>query len=209
MARLRSPQEAPRVQLKDVDGKLIVFGQGKRTLLTFYRDPACPFCNLHLYRLTNQYGALERSGLRVVAVFAASPDEVRRFILARPRPFPVAAEPDHEAYQIYGIEASVTRKLLAVFRRPLQWFRGMARVGLAASLKTLGGVGTSNTMPADFLIDEKGRIVEAYYGKDAGDHISFERVDEFANQASARSCQDMQANRLAIMGSGPPCERIR
>ncbi|HSH26181.1 MAG TPA: AhpC/TSA family protein, partial [Wenzhouxiangella sp.] len=129
-------------------------------------------------------GALERSGLRVVAVFAASPDEVRRFILARPRPFPVAVEPNYEAYEIYGIEASFTRKLLAVFRRPLQWLRGMARVGFAASLKTLGGVGTINTMPADFLIDEKGRIVEAYYGKDAGDHIAFERVGEFANQPS-------------------------
>lgn len=184
MARLRSPQEAPRIQLKDVDGEPIIFGQGKKTLLTFYRDPACPFCNLHLYRLTNQYEALQSSGLRVVAVFAASPEDVRKFILARPRPFPVAAEPDHEAYEIYGIEASLMRKLLAVIRRPAQWLRGMTSVGFVGSLKTLGGLGTSNTMPADFLIDERGWIVEAHYGKDAGDHISFERVGSFASQAA-------------------------
>jgi hypothetical protein len=40
-------------------------------------------------------------------------------------------------------------------------------------------------MPADFLIDESGKIVEAYYGKDAGDHISFERVDYFASKGLA------------------------
>lgn len=35
-------------------------------------------------------------------------------------------------------------------------------------------------MPADFLIDEKGNVVETYYGKDAGDHIPMERIELFA-----------------------------
>ena len=34
-------------------------------------------------------------------------------------------------------------------------------------------------MPADFLIDEHGRIIEAYYGSDAGDRIPFERIELF------------------------------
>jgi hypothetical protein len=34
-------------------------------------------------------------------------------------------------------------------------------------------------MPADFLIDEHGNIVEAYYGGDAGDHLAFERIELF------------------------------
>jgi hypothetical protein len=34
-------------------------------------------------------------------------------------------------------------------------------------------------MPADFLIDEEGRIVEAYYGSDAGDRIPMERIELF------------------------------
>jgi hypothetical protein len=37
-------------------------------------------------------------------------------------------------------------------------------------------------MPADFLIDEYGRIVEAYYGGDAGDRIPIERVEAFLTQ---------------------------
>jgi hypothetical protein len=39
---------------------------------------------------------------------------------------------------------------------------------------------TGNLMPADFLIDEKGNVVETYYGKDAGDHIPMERIELFA-----------------------------
>ncbi len=34
-------------------------------------------------------------------------------------------------------------------------------------------------MPADFLIDEHGRIVEACYGTDASDRISIERIERF------------------------------
>ncbi len=182
MARLAAPMDAPLVHLKDTEGKPIVFGNGKRTLLTFYRDPACPFCNFHLYLLTSKFEELRKYDLQVVAVFAADPDEVRKFILARPRPFPVAAEPSFEAYEIYGIEKSFSRKMLAVIRHFIPWLRGMAQVGFGRSLKTLGGIGTSNNLPADFLIDEKGRIAEAYYGKDAGDHIPFERVERFASR---------------------------
>jgi thioredoxin-dependent peroxiredoxin len=43
----------------------------------------------------------------------------------------------------------------------------------------LAGLNTSNLMPADFLIDERGRIVEAYYGNDAGDRIPMARVEQF------------------------------
>lgn len=185
MSRLTAPSDAPRVHLKDINGNPIDFGNGKRTLLTFYRDPACPFCNFHLYLLTNKFDELRKLDLQVVAVFAADPSEVKKHILARPRPFPVAAEPSYEAYEIYGIERSFTRKLLAVFLHFIPWLKGMAEVGFLRSAKALGGINTSNNMPADFLIDEDGKIVEAYYGKDAGDHISFERIDYFASKGFA------------------------
>lgn len=190
MARLNAPTIAPVVQLKDVNGKEIGFGNGRRTLLTFYRDPACPFCNLHLYMLTNKFSELNAMGLDVVAVFSAEPAEVKKFILARPRPFPVAAEPSYNAYNIYGIERSFGRKMLGVLLNPLMWLRGMAEVGFSRSVMALGGINTSNNLPADFLIDEKGKIVEAYYGKDAGDHIPFERVDHFAAKGFVREHQN-------------------
>jgi hypothetical protein len=32
-------------------------------------------------------------------------------------------------------------------------------------------------MPADFVIDGDGRILDAYYGSDAGDRIPLERIE--------------------------------
>jgi hypothetical protein len=50
----------------------------------------------------------------------------------------------------------------------------------------LAGLNTSNLMPADFLINEHGRIIEAYYGRDAGDRIPLERVEQFLSRVRAR-----------------------
>lgn len=49
--------------------------------------------------------------------------------------------------------------------------------------------GSMTTMPADFLVDENGVIQTAYYGKDEGDHLPFERVKAFSfasNKMSAK-----------------------
>jgi hypothetical protein len=41
-------------------------------------------------------------------------------------------------------------------------------------------------MPADFLIDGHGRIVEAYYGRDAGDRMPLQRVESLLMQDRRR-----------------------
>lgn len=95
-----------------------------------------------------------------------------RFVARHPRPFPVAAEPTLVAYETYGIERSLWRKLKAILFRIPTLIKGLRIVGFA-------GLNTNNLMPADFLIDERGNIVETYYGRDAGDRISFDRIERF------------------------------
>jgi thioredoxin-dependent peroxiredoxin len=46
---------------------------------------------MQLYQLTQRYAKLNAMGLEIVAVFASSPAEVKRFILQREHPFAVAA----------------------------------------------------------------------------------------------------------------------
>lgn len=169
---LRPPSQAPVVELVDVYGQPITLGTGKPVLLSFFRDAACPFCNMRIFELTWRYEGFARHGLDVIVVFASTEDEVRRFVMKRPRPFRVAAEPARLAYETYGVESSFVGKLKAIVFRFGTLLRGLRLVGLA-------GFATNNVMPADFLIDDKGRIVEAYYGRDAGDRIPFERVESF------------------------------
>lgn len=172
--RLKSPAPAPQLVLKDVSGKPVAIGgrSGRRTLLCFFRDAACPFCNYRIYELTHHHASLSALGLDVIAVFTSTPGEVRRFVARKPRPFVVIADPTSAAHEAYGIERSFWRKWKGVFTRIPTLLRGLRIVGVA-------GLGTGNLMPADFLIDEDGHIVEAYYGNDAGDRIPFERVELF------------------------------
>ncbi|HET9047358.1 MAG TPA: redoxin domain-containing protein [Chiayiivirga sp.] len=172
--RLLPPSHAPHVPMQDIYGKPIVIGghNGKRTLLAFFRDAACPFCNFRIYQLTANYASLRKLGLEVVAVFASDVDSVKRFVARSPRPFPVVADPQSLAYDAYGIESSLWGKLKAIATRIPTLLKGLRFVGLH-------GLNTNNVMPTDFLIDETGKIVEAHYGRDAGDHIPLERIELF------------------------------
>lgn len=171
--RLLAPSQAPALGLVDIHGSPIAIGgSGRRTLLSFFRDAACPFCNFRIFELTHHYPALAALGLDVVAVFGSSREDVLHFIARHPRPFRIAADPVGATHARYGIERSLWRKLKAIVTRVPTLIRGLRIVGLA-------GLNTNNLMPADFLIDEEGRIVETWYGSDAGDRIPLERVELF------------------------------
>jgi peroxiredoxin len=171
--RLSAPAHAPKLALTDIEGKPVRIGSNnRRTLLCFFRDAACPFCNFRIYELTNQHAELAARGLDIVAVFSASQADVLRFAGHRPRPFQIAADPTSSAHELYGIERSFWRKLKGILTRVPTLIKGLRMVGLA-------GLNTTNLMPADFLIDEHGRIAEAYYGSDSGDRIPFEHVELF------------------------------
>lgn len=171
--RLISPSLAPTLALSDIHGKPIAIGRtGRRTLLCFFRDPACPFCNYRIYELTQNHASLAARGLDIVAGFNSTPDAVMRFVARRPRPFRIAADPAALAYGAYGIESSLGGKLKGILTRIPTLLKGLRIVGLA-------GLKTSNLMPADFLIDESGRIVDTYYGSDAGDRIPIARIEAF------------------------------
>ena len=171
--KLFAPAAAPALDLVDIYGQAIPLGgTGRRTLLSFFRDAACPFCNFRIYELTHHHASLSALGLDIVAVFGSGQAEVLHFVARHPRPFRIAADPVGASHQRYGIERSFWRKLKAVVTRVPTLLRGLRIVGLA-------GLKTNNLMPADFLIDEEGRIVEAYYGGDAGDRIPLERVELF------------------------------
>ncbi len=172
--RLTAPDPAPKIPLKDIYGNPVTLGgaDGRRTLLCFFRDAACPFCNFRIYELTARHAALKKLGLDVVTVFTSDVESVKRFVSRKERPFPVIADPDNSAHLRYGVESSFGGKLKAILTRIPTLIKGLRIVGLA-------GLKTNNLLPADFLIDEKGKVVEAYYGRDAGDHISFERIELF------------------------------
>ena len=116
--RLLAPAQAPAIDLLDMhDQPSVIGGSGRRTLLSFFRDAACPFCNCRICELTKQHKALSTLGLDIMAIFSASQEEVLRFAGHRPRPFCIAVDPTSATHEAYGIERSLWRKLKAVVLR--------------------------------------------------------------------------------------------
>lgn len=179
--RLKAGDQAPRLRMTDVEGNVVMLGAGKRRrLVCFFGDAACALCNAHIHELLEHHERLARRGLDVVVLYGATQESVWRFVSGRPRPFAVIADSTSVAARAYHVERSFWGKLKGVTTRTSTFLQGLKMVGAT-------GLNANTVMPADFLIDEYGTIVEAHYGRDAGDHIPFERVEAFAEQASISS----------------------
>ncbi len=187
---VNAPSPWPPIRLVDIYGQPIVVGSGRKMLLSLFREATCPFCNVRVFELTHNYKHLPSRGLDIVAVFSSNQRDVLRFIARQQRPFRMVSDPERRVYEAFGVEASVWGGLKAMMTRTGALRRGMALVGVkglilhAMAAMGLRGQGGS-LMPADFLVDERGIIVETYYGVDAGDHIPISRVEQFAARRSA------------------------
>jgi peroxiredoxin Q/BCP len=178
--KIQAPAKPPQMQLIDINGQPIQIGQGKKVLLSLFREATCPFCNFRVYDLTNNYPGLSNLGLDIVVVFQSDREDVLKFIAHRPRPFRMVADPEGNAHQAFAVSTSMWGKIRAMMLRLPALMSGMGMVGMR-------GMATGNLMPADFLIDEQGTVAEAYYGKDAGDHIPMQRIERFAARGPTSS----------------------
>lgn len=176
--KVHAPGPIPSIRLIDIRGQPVVVGNGRKMLLSLFREVTCPFCNFRVFELTHNYKDFSSLGLDIVAAFSSSREDVLKFIARQPRPFRMVADPDGTAHEAFGVESSLWGKLKAMMTRLAALRHGMADVGMR-------GMATGNLMPADFLIDERGNVVETYYGTDAGDHIPIERIELFLARGMA------------------------
>ena len=147
---------------------------GKSYMLSFFRFASCPFCNLRVHELVNRFDEFGPD-FTIVAIFDSPLDNLKRHAEGHQAPFPILADETNKYYKEFGIERSVLGMLKGMIFRFPTLLKGMFKGYLPIKIK-----GSLITMPADFLIDRDGIIQVAYYGKDEGDHLSFEKVQEFS-----------------------------
>jgi peroxiredoxin Q/BCP len=166
------------IQLTAVNGSRFDLDsiRGKRCLIAFFRFAGCPFCNLRVHDLVEQYHAFG-SNFTIVAIFDSTLKDLRRHAMKHNAPFPILADDTKGYYQEYGIERSFWRTLKgAVVRFPTVLYAIFVKGYVPTSFG-----GNLMTMPADFLVNEDGVIEVAHYGRDEGDHIPIERVMQFSH----------------------------
>jgi thioredoxin-dependent peroxiredoxin len=92
--------------------------------------------------------------------------------LHKPR-FALASDASGRIYDDFGLDHSLGGLLVT----PAKRFAEMT-TALTQGLMPKRLFDTSMTrMPADFVIGEDLRILLAYYGKDAGDHVGFDAIE--------------------------------
>jgi peroxiredoxin Q/BCP len=176
MPRLTAGSHAPEVETVDHRGARFSLAalRGKRVVLGFDRFVGCPFCSLRLNQMIEWLGGARFDGFVYAAVLASSPERLRG---ATPGdvPFPVLSDAAGVLYERYGVERSVVGALIDPRNLP-----AFARA-LSSGIRPSGRVdGPITRMPAEFLIDEGGRIVEAFYASYQAEHLPIERIEAFA-----------------------------
>jgi len=145
----------------------------KAVILCFFRDTARPLQNKRVFELTRNYKAWRKVGVEVIVVFSESERDVKKFFEKHRRPFPVIADPELTLYRKYGVERVVGESTVSPLLKLPGFIHKLFR-GNRAKYNPLGRI-----MPADFLINLDGQIVDSWYGKNELDHIPFERLERF------------------------------
>eukprot|EP00566_Odontella_aurita_P022021 CAMPEP_0113557570 /NCGR_PEP_ID=MMETSP0015_2-20120614/17864_1 /TAXON_ID=2838 /ORGANISM="Odontella" /LENGTH=235 /DNA_ID=CAMNT_0000459009 /DNA_START=84 /DNA_END=791 /DNA_ORIENTATION=- /assembly_acc=CAM_ASM_000160 len=184
---------APNFTTRTVDGKPFSLSDcgGKKVMLCFHRFAACPFCNLAIHQLIGRYKKLAwASRLEVISVFQSPGRNVEKHILgetsASDYPFTLLSDTEHELYDMYNVQsASVLGSLCydimwaTVSRREMRDVREFRKKISDEDYDEMKQEGCTRLLPANFLIDEDGRVVDCFRARNIKDHIPLERVELF------------------------------
>jgi peroxiredoxin len=154
--------------------------------LQFRRFAGCPVCNLHLRVFVRRHVELEAAGIREVVVFHSAVEELRAHVQGLP--FAVIADPDRRVYREFGVGSSRRALLdprawgtilIAVVRSTIAVLRGRER------LPSLNPYGGRLGLPADFLIDSRGRVIACKHGEHADDQWTLDDVLQLVRAPAA------------------------
>jgi len=158
--------------------------RGSRVFLSFFRNAACAICNLRVSQLITRHDELSRADVTVIAVFESSADAIRQHVGQQGAPFPIVADPNGRLYELYGVECSEDGVATTM---ELPGTPQVIADAAAAGFPLVEEAGANFLrMPADFLIDPDGVVVNAHYAEYVWDHTPLSWVIE---RSSGDDCE--------------------
>lgn len=176
-SRLSPGRRLSHRELVTITGQRIaVPAPGRFVHLQFRRFAGCPVCNLHLRQFARRAEEVRSESILEVVVFHSTTEALLPFV--SDFPFAVVADPDKRLYRQFGVESGVRAML-----DPRSWpaiLRGVLRslgelVRGEKPMPPINPAGGRWGLPADFLIDAHGTVLDCHYGAHADDQWS---VDE-------------------------------
>jgi peroxiredoxin Q/BCP len=137
MAQLKIGDKAPVFELTNQAGKTISLSdfKGKKVLLYFYPKADTPGCTKQACSIRDEAKNLAKAGVAAVGVSPDEPPKQKRFGDKYSLGFPLLSDTDHKIAEAYG----------------------------AWGKKSMYGKTYEGIIRSSFLIDEKGKILQASY----------------------------------------------
>jgi thioredoxin-dependent peroxiredoxin len=145
MAQLAPKDKAPGFKLPDQDGNILSLGKfkGKKLLLYFYPKADTSGCTKQARSIRDAAEDLKNAGCAVAGISPDAPDKLKKFDDKHSLGFRLLSDADHAVADAYGVWGQ--KKMFG---------------------KTYEGI-----IRSSFLIDEKGKIIRAWYKVSPGDTV--------------------------------------
>ncbi|MDZ7794743.1 MAG: thioredoxin-dependent thiol peroxidase [Spirochaetia bacterium] len=137
MNQLTTGDTAPDFSLLDQGGNRISLSdyRGQKVLLYFYPKADTPGCTKQACSIRDSWAELKEKGVVPIGISGDKPAAQQKFDAKYSLGFPLLSDADHEAADAYGVRGE----------------------------KKMFGKAVMGTVRSSFLIDEEGRIVQAWY----------------------------------------------
>lgn len=167
---------APQFTALDVYGTQIKLSelQGKKVLLTFYRNVGCPVCNLRFHEMEKLLAKYDTSVI-ALAVYESSSEHISAYLGTDTYKAIIIPNPLQDLYRLYHVERSTVKIMKGLFNGA---FTKMTK-GNKLFKRKIKQDGNMDRLEADFLIDAHGKVARAHWARFLGDHIPLAEVEEF------------------------------
>ena len=173
---------APTFKLHDVFDREIDLSnyRGKKILIAFFRHAGCPFCNTRVHHLQKNYELLKSKRLEMIFFFESKKELLLSSVFHKEiSPIPLISDPEKVWYDTYGVERSGLKSAKSHFTSFFQQVFEAKKKQLP--VHWMAGNESIKTIPAEFLVDEKGFIRKVHYAKGLRDRMNIEEIVGFAN----------------------------
>lgn len=149
MTRLEPGDTAPDFTLDDADDAAVSLAEqrGRKVILYFYPQAMTPGCTTQACDFRDSLAPLQAAGYTVLGISRDGQAALREFRDAEHLTFPLLSDPDRAVHEAYGV-----------------WGE-----------KTMYGKTVTGVLRSTFVLDEQGRVEQAFYNAKATGHVAMLR----------------------------------
>ncbi len=167
---------APEFQVKDIEGNRhsLAHYKGKKILLSFNRNAGCPICNYRFHELEDNSKYFNKQNIILLSIYESSVENVKLLKDTNQWNQKLVSDPEGILYTQYGVEENKGKTSKAIWHG----LQHKIAIGKKKFTTKITEDGKPYRIAADFLIDENGNILIAYYGKYLGDRLPISLIKD-------------------------------